>query len=249
MTARATYLDGIVAAHRESAARDERDLRVLTEAARRAGPSRGFARALRSEGLSVIAEIKRRSPSKGALTPDDLDPALLAKAYQQGGAACLSVLTDADYFGGSADDLARARAAVDVPVLRKDFTVGVRDVCDARLMGVDAVLLIAAVLSDEELARCHDLTAELGLDALVEVHDEPELDRALAVGATLVGVNQRDLSTFEVDHDRALRMASAMPAGVVKVAESGVRGAADARRTRKGRVRRGARRRAPGHRC
>jgi indole-3-glycerol phosphate synthase len=228
MTARATYLDEIVAAHRASVARDERDLRALTDAARRAGPSRGFARALQPDGLSVIAEIKRRSPSKGALAPEDLDPALLAKAYEQGGAACLSVLTDSDYFGGSSDDLARARAAVDVPVLRKDFTVGERDVCDARLMGADAVLLIAAVLSDEELARFHDLTAELGLDALVEVHDEPELERALAVGATLVGVNQRDLSTFEVDHDRALRMASAMPASVVKVAESGVRGAADA---------------------
>jgi indole-3-glycerol phosphate synthase len=228
MTARATYLDEIVAAHRASAARDERNLRALTDAARRAGPSRGFARALQPDGLSVIAEIKRRSPSKGALAPEDLDPALLAKAYEQGGAACLSVLTDADYFGGSSDDLARARAAVDVPVLRKDFTVGERDVCDARLMGADAILLIAAVLSDEELARCHDLTAEFGLDALVEVHDEPELERALAVGATLIGVNQRDLSTFEVDHDRALRMASAMPASVVKVAESGVRGAADA---------------------
>jgi indole-3-glycerol phosphate synthase len=228
MTARATYLDEIVAAHRGWAARDDRDLGVLTDAAHDAGSGRGFARALRPEGLSVIAEIKRRSPSKGALAPDDLDPALLAKAYEQGGAACLSVLTDADYFGGSAGDLARARAAVDVPVLRKDFTVGERDVCDARLMGADAVLLIAAVLSDDELARCHDLAAELGLDALVEVHDEPELERALSVGATLIGVNQRDLSTFAVDHDRALRMASAMPAGVVKVAESGVRGAADA---------------------
>lgn len=228
MTARATYLDEIVAAHRASAARDERDLRALTEAAKREDRSRGFARALRAEGLSVIAEIKRRSPSKGALAPHDLDPALLAKAYQQGGAACLSVLTDADYFGGSSDDLARARGAVDVPVLRKDFTVGERDVCDARLMGADAVLLIAAVLSDEELGRCHGLSVELGLDALVEVHDEPELERALAVGATLIGVNQRDLSTFEVDHDRALRMAAVMPVGVVKVAESGVRGAADA---------------------
>ena len=103
MTARATYLDEIVAAHRASAARDERDLRALTDAARRAGPSRGFARALQPDGLSVIAEIKRRSPSKGALAPEDLDPGLLAKAYQQGGAACLSVLTDSDYFGGSSD--------------------------------------------------------------------------------------------------------------------------------------------------
>ncbi len=164
----------------------------MTDAARVAQARAGGCAALQPDGLSVIAEIKRRSPSKGALAPDDLDPALLAKAYQQGGAACLSVLTDADYFGGSSEDLARARAAVDVPVLRKDFTVGERDVCDARLMGADAVLLIAAVLSDEELARFHDLTAELGLDALVEVaRRADELKRALAVGATLVGVNQR----------------------------------------------------------
>ena len=113
------------------------------------------------------------------------------------------MLTDAKSFGGSPDDLARARAATDLPVLRKDFTVDARDVCDARSMGADAVLLIAAALSDDELARFHALAHEVGLDALVEVHDEPELERALAVGATLVGVNQRDLVTFEVDHDRA----------------------------------------------
>ncbi len=180
-------------------------------------------------GLSVIAEVKRRSPSKGALAAADLDPALLAKAYAEGGAACLSVLTDGNSFGGSPDDLVRARAATDLPVLRKDFTVDARDVCDARSMGADAVLLIAAALSDSELARFHALAHEVGLDALVEVHDEPELERALAVGATLVGVNQRDLVTFEVDHARAVRMAAAIPADVVKVAESGVRGSDDAR--------------------
>jgi indole-3-glycerol phosphate synthase len=113
-------------------------------------------------------------------------------------------------------------------VLRKDFTVGPADVCDARLMGADAVLLIAAALDDAELARLHALAGEVGIEALVEVHDEAELERALAVGATLVGVNQRDLVTFEVDHDRARRMGGAMPASVVKVAESGVRDAADA---------------------
>jgi indole-3-glycerol phosphate synthase len=230
MAARKTYLDEIVDAHRAAATRDSRELAPLVDAARNAGEPRGFAEALRGAGLAVIAEIKRRSPSKGALAPADLDPALLAKVYEEGGAACLSVLTDAEHFGGSPDDLRRARAAVDLPVLRKDFTIDDRDVCDARLMGADAVLLIAAALTDDELARFHALARELGLDALVEVHDEPELEQALAVGATLVGVNQRDLFTFEVDHDRALRMAGAMPAGVVKVAESGVRGADDARR-------------------
>ena len=115
-------------------------------------------------------------------------------------------------------------------MLRKDFTVDERDVCDARLMGADAVLLIAAALSDDELRTFHALAASVGLDALVEVHDEDELEKAMGVGATLIGVNQRDLVTFEVDHERALRMAAAMPAGVVKVAESGVRGADDAKR-------------------
>ena len=230
MTARATYLDDIVAAHRAAAAQDARDLEALVLAAHQAAPTRGFERALRGDGLSVIAEIKRRSPSKGTLAPVDLDTALLAKAYEGGGAAGLSVLTDAEFFGGSADDLARARSATDLPVLRKDCTVEERDVCDARVMGADAVLLIAAVLSDAELVQFHALARDLDLDALVEVHDERELERALAVGATLVGVNQRDLVTFEVDHDRALRMARAMPADVVKVAESGVRGPDDARR-------------------
>ena len=232
MAARRTYLDEIVEAHRAAAARDRRDLGALVEAAHSGGEPRDFAEALRGAGLAVIAEIKRRSPSKGALAPPDLDPALLAKAYEEGGAGCLSVLTDVEHFGGSPDDLARARAAVELPVLRKDFTVDPRDVCDARLMGADAVLLIAAVLADDELALFHSLAHELGLDALVEVHDEPELDRALEVGATLIGVNQRDLFTFEVDHDRALRMAGVMPAGVIKVAESGLRGADDARRLR-----------------
>ncbi len=230
MAARATYLDEIIARHRSDAVRDSRDLDALVEEARRSGAVRGFAKALRGPGLSVIAEIKRRSPSKGQLAPVGLDPAVLAKVYEEGGAACLSVLTDEPSFGGSAQDLVLARVAVDLPVIRKDFTVDARDVCDARLMGADAILLIAAALDDDELRRFHDLAATLDMDALVEVHDERELERALAVGATLVGVNQRDLFTFDVDHERALRMASAMPAGVVKVAESGVRGAGDAER-------------------
>jgi indole-3-glycerol phosphate synthase len=224
----ATYLDAILAAHRAAAAGDGRLRGPLIDQARAAGPGRGFARALRGvDGLAVIAEIKRRSPSKGDLNAG-LDPAALARTYEAGGATCLSVLTDVDHFGGSPADLAAARAAVDLPVIRKDFTVAEADVCDARIMGADCVLLIAAALDDAELAGFHQLAAEVGLDALVEIHDEAELDRALAVGATLIGVNQRDLVTFQVDHARALRMAPQMPAEVVRVAESGVRGPADA---------------------
>jgi indole-3-glycerol phosphate synthase len=140
------------------------------------------------------------------------------------------VLTDEEFFGGSVADLQAAHAATDLPVLRKDFTVSPLDVADARVMGADAVLLIAAALEPEELGVLHQLATELGLDVLVEVHDEPELEVALRAGASLIGVNQRDLVTFEVDHDRAARMAGAIPAGAVKVAESGVRDGADARR-------------------
>ncbi len=228
----ATYLDRILEGHRAAAATDPRAFDALVDAARAAGPARGFTVALRAAAateLAVIAEVKRRSPSRGDLARD-LDPAATAGAYERGGAACLSVLTDEAWFGGSADDLRTARAAVSVPVLRKDFTVDVRDVCDARLMGADAVLLIVAALDDPELADLHALAVELGLDVLVEVHDEAELERAVAVGAEVVGVNQRDLATFEVDTDRAVRVVAAMPANVVRVAESGIRGPADSAR-------------------
>ena len=225
------YLSEIVAAHRRMAAADRRDLGDLVARALEAPATRSFARALRSDaaGLSVIAEVKRRSPSKGALAAE-LDPAEVAGAYAAGGAACLSVLTDEAFFGGSAADLAAARSASGLPVLRKDFTVAAADVCDARLMGADAVLLIVAVLSDDELASLYELAGRLGLDALVEVHDEPELERALALNPRLVGVNQRDLATFELDPLRALRLVSAIPPGVAAVAESGIRGPDDARR-------------------
>jgi len=226
----ATYLDRILAAHRETAAGDRRSVEDLRDQAVAAGHGRGFAAALAdAEGLGVIAEVKRRSPSKGDLFAD-LDPAVVAGQYAAGGATCVSVLTDEAYFGGSADDLVAARAAIGIPVLRKDFTVGVADVLDTRIMGADCVLLIAAALDDDELADLHAAATEVGLDALVEVHDEPEIERALAVGASLVGVNQRDLVTFEVDTARAERVAPLMPAGVVRVAESGVTGPADAQR-------------------
>jgi indole-3-glycerol phosphate synthase len=180
-------------------------------------------------GIAVIAEIKRRSPSKGDLDPG-LDPAAVARDYELGGAACLSVLTDAEFFGGGPDDLHVAREATRLPVLRKDFTVSALDVCDARVMGADAVLLIAAALSDTELTSFLQVAADCGLAALVEVHDAAELDRALAAGARFVGVNQRDLRTFEVDHRRALDLAVSMPADVVTVAESGIRDGTDVKR-------------------
>lgn len=224
-----TYLDRILERHREVAAADHRSLDDLIAAARERPPTRGFRAALAgADRLAVISEVKRRSPSKGDLFPN-LDPATLAAQYEAGGAACLSVLTDEEFFGGSVADLQVARSACALPVLRKDFTVSAHDVVDARIMGADAVLLIAAALPQAELAEFHTLATGLGLDVLVEVHDEAELDMALAVGATLVGVNQRDLVTFEVDHERAVRMASAIPDDVVKVAESGVRGSEDAR--------------------
>ena len=194
-------------------------------------PARGFRAAVEtvaaSGEIAVISEIKRRSPSKGDLAPG-LNPIELARQYERGGAACLSVLTDVDFFGGSVEDLVAAREACSLPVLRKDFTVSARDVCDARIMGADCVLLIAAALDQSELESFLKLAHAVGFDALVEIHDEAELDRAIAAGADLIGVNQRDLVTFAVDTDRAVRMAPQMPAGVVRVAESGVTGPADA---------------------
>ncbi len=223
-----TYLDSILAAHRERAAGDLRDLDAALEAAGSAGPVRSFDGAIRTasdrDGMAMIAEVKRRSPSKGELDPD-LDPAAVAMEYEAGGATCLSVLTDRDFFGGSAADLASARSACSLPVLRKDFTVSPLDVCDARAMGADAVLLIVAALDDGELNSLLHLSEQLALTALVEVHDELELGRALDAGARMVGVNQRDLRTFEVDRGRALALGASIPSDVVAVAESGIRDA------------------------
>jgi len=224
----ATYLDAILAHHRERAASDARSLDELITAARSCVPPRGFASAIRSTPhLAVIAEFKRRSPSKGVLN-NAMQPDAVARMYQSGGATCLSVLTDENHFGGSVSDLQVARNACYLPVIRKDFTVDARDVCDARIMGADCVLLIAAALSSQQLSEFLELARLVDIDALVEVHDENELSVALNAGATLVGVNQRDLVTFAVDHDRAVRMGSVIPDHCIKVAESGVRGRADA---------------------
>ena len=228
----ASYLDGILAFHRARSAGDVRDVDELAEQAGAATePVRDFSAALRSGGgprsPAVIAEIKRRSPSKGNLAID-LEPGVVALDFEGGGAAALSVLTDATHFAGSAPDLALARAATRLPVLRKDFTVSEKDIYDARLMGADAVLLIVSALSDDELARFVKVAEDLGLAALVEVHDLSEADRALGAGASLIGVNQRDLRTFEVDTARAIALAEALGGReVLKVAESGIRNASD----------------------
>src|SRR3984957_4082524 len=187
-----TYLADILSSHRARAEADRRPLSDLVEQAASTPPPRDFAGALRGGGLSCIAEIKRRSPSKGDLDPG-LQADLVAKDYAAGGAACLAVLTENAFFGGSPAVLIAARSAPGLPVLRKDFTVQEAYVADARLMGADAVLLIAAALSDAELVACATLAEQLGLAALVEVHDDGELTRALDAGTGLVGVNQRDL--------------------------------------------------------
>ena len=224
------YLESIVAQHRAAAARDDRSTSELIASCQQLSPTRGFASRLRSDSrsaLAVIAEVKRKSPSKGDLW-GSRPIAPLVQAYVEGGASCLSVLTDVDHFGGSPVDLAEARSLTSLPVLRKDFTVSLNDVVDARLMGADCVLLIAAVLSAAEMADMVGVAREVGIDVLIETHDEEEVERSLDLGVEMIGVNQRDLVTFEVDHERALRMASVIPSNVVRIAESGVRNRSDA---------------------
>jgi indole-3-glycerol phosphate synthase len=181
--------------------------------------------------LAVIAEIKRRSPSKGELAPE-LDPAKTAAAYEEGGASCLSVLTDGHFFGGSVADLQVAReAAPSTPVLRKDFTIDADQVYETKGIGADAILLIVAALPDDGYLReLHELAIDLGLSPLVEVHDDAELDRALAIGATFVGINARDLGSFAEDLSVGERLIGRLPEEAVSVAESAIRSVADAER-------------------
>ena len=186
----------------------------------RDGELRDFAAALRAPGVSLIAEHKRRSPSAGAIR-EDLTLEDVVASYQRGGAAALSVLTESSNFGGSLDDLRRARAASSLPILRKDFIVDPYQLHESLAAGADAILLIVAALEDPNLSALHDLASELGLAALVEVHDEHELDRALAVGAALIGINNRDLTTLEVDTRRTFELRARVPTGKVVVAESG----------------------------
>ncbi len=224
-----TYLDEIVSWHRARVREDPRDWRARVDQSPYSGPS--FAEALRRPTVQVIAEVKRRSPSKGDIDRD-LEPATLARSYEVGGAAAISVLTDAAFFSGSPDDLRAVRRTTGLPLLRKDFTVHENDILDARDMGAGAVLLIVSVLTDAELTAFLTLASHCGLDALTEVHDEPEARRAVACGATVIGVNQRDLRTFEVDERRAGRVRDVIPHSIVTVAESGLRSRADVERAR-----------------
>ena len=185
---------------------------------------RDFAGALTRAMPAIIAEIKKASPSKGVLTAE-FDPVAIAQMYESGGAAALSVLTDAPNFQGSLDHLTAARASVGIPVLRKDFTIGEFDVIEAAASGADAILLIAAILDQRQLRDYRELAAKYRMAALVEVHDEDELRIAAASGATIVGVNNRDLHTFQVSLDVSLRLADRIPSGVVRVAESGIHSA------------------------
>ena len=186
----------------------------------------------RGPAPAVIAEVKRRSPSKGEIRPN-FEPVLCARSYAEGGAAALSVLTDERYFGGHLDYLAAIRRAVSLPILRKDFTIDPYQVDEARVAGADAILLIVAALDPPRLAALRARAVALGLDALVEVHDERELDQALAAGADLVGVNNRDLRTFVTDLTVTERLAARMPAGTFLVAESGIATPADVERLAK----------------
>lgn len=197
--------------------------RALRAAAEAAPPPRPFAAALRRTGeVALIAEIKRRSPSAGWIR-SDASVRDVACAYEAAGAAALSVLTDGEFFGGSLEDLREARAAVGLPVLRKDFVLDPVQVWEARAAGADAVLLIVRILEDAELVELHRLAAELGLGVLAEAHTAAEVDRALAAGAEVIGVNNRDLATFHTDLSVVLGLAGRLPPGRTLVAESGIR--------------------------
>jgi indole-3-glycerol phosphate synthase len=208
--------------------------RAVETLAAAAAPPRGFARALRDRagnGVALIAEMKRRSPSGGAIRPG-FDPAAMARDYCAAGAACLSVLTDGFAFDGRDDDLTAARAAAPLPVLRKDFIVDPYQVAQSRALGADCILLIVAALDDATLRDCAESAAAWGMDVLVETHDAAELDRALAAGATLIGINNRNLKTLTTDLATFEQLAPRIPAGRLIVAESGLRDPADLRRMR-----------------
>ncbi len=208
----------------ESRARADRlDPAELRAAVRDAAPATSLRAALSVPGRRIVAEIKRASPSRGTIRAD-LRADALAGAYAAGGAAAISVLTEPNHFRGSLDDLRGAARAVALPVLRKDFLVDPRQPFEARAAGADAVLLIAAALPGDDLRRMAEAAAEAGVETLVEVHDEPELERALATGAPIVGVNARDLCTLAVDLAVVERLAGSMPRGVIGVAESGIQG-------------------------
>lgn len=225
-------LQEICAAKRDhvAACKRRKPIGSVLDAAKTAAPPRGFAVRLRhaqAEGrYGLIAEIKRASPSKG-LIRKDFDPEDLARQYEAGGATCLSVLTDPPYFQGSDEHLSAARGAVDLPVLRKDFTLDPYQVAEARAIGADCILLIMAALENDLAGELADHARELGMDVLVEVHDEEELDRALAIGGGLVGINNRNLKTLKTDIATTRRLAPLVPRDRLVVGESGLSSPAD----------------------
>jgi indole-3-glycerol phosphate synthase len=225
--ARVMILDEIVRQKRAEVGRLSPWAGALRKQAEAMTPGRDFAAALRRAGeVAVIAEVKRKSPSAGWIRRD-LNAAGLASTYAHGGAAAVSVLTDEAYFGGSREDLESVRSAVEVPVLRKDFVLEAVQVYESRAMGADAVLLIARILEGERLAELVALAREVGMVALVETHDAVEVERALAAGAEVVGINNRDLSRFETDLAITERLAPGLPSEVVVVGESGIETASD----------------------
>lgn len=224
-------LDDIVAARleqlaREKTARPYQEIRAQAEGM--AGPARDFAGALRGERLAVIAEVKKASPSKGLIRPD-FDPVRFAKAYEAAGANALSVLTEERYFQGCGRYLAQVRSAVSLPLLRKDFIFDPYQIYEARVLGADAVLLIAALLETEQIREFLEEARSVGLSCLTEVHNEEELGRALDAGCPIIGINNRNLKTFEVDLGTTARLARKIPSGLIRVAESGMKEGKDLR--------------------
>ena len=228
-----TILDEILAHKAGEVAERARARPVATmrSAAEAAPPPRGFAAALRDRRPGVIAEIKKASPSKGVIRPD-FEPAGIARAYEAAGAACLSVLTDAHYFQGHDTFLAAARDVTALPALRKDFVVDAWQVFESRTLGADCILLIVAALDPGRLAEFDALARDLGMDVLVEAHDAAEVETALALGPTLLGINNRDLRTFETTLDTTLALLPAIPPEVTVVTESGIHSPGDVRRLR-----------------
>ena len=216
-----TILDDILAVADDRARNADLELPDLIERAGLQPPVRGFRHALGADGLSVIAEIKRRSPSAGVIA-SQLDPVVQAISYEAGGAAAISVLTEPEFFSGSLADLEAVRSAVSVPVLRKDFTLNAAQIWEARAAGADAVLLIVAALDDDTLKSLVATADDVGIDAIVEAHTVQEVDRAAAASARIIGVNNRDLATFVTDLSIAENAAASIPAGIVAVGESGV---------------------------